>query len=1343
MQISEFRNSIEKISASYNKKKETKFNENHLTVDTLMPFMKSQLNLSCLFDDTNTDGKRPDLKCYLSEEDKEQGKNLVIAVESKKPYELDGLTLKKVFEKYLEDKVIPYTLEAEDSIKWLIIQSFNRFIFVEITDKVLIELHSYEASTKNKEAKKRVVECLAKSSKDFNIDKKYKRDRTKEIKSVTSYFISKTSHESLSLNFDDAYINSFVIKDNKSLLKFCNSLSKEIIGDEEEEGFYDILSDIFYTELDKETSHLKISYRLFLSTRFPEIFTSEEIDQKDSDDERELFLMATIYNLILKIFILKYVEDLYQGEESIIDLKDKLLGTSISSLDNQDVEDFITDVFASAIEKSPEALKVILSQNDFFNWVTKFDCLNNQKFRKIIMIFQSLDFNESVNVNNFKKDILGAFFEHLSENFSKNTRKVLGQYYTPKEVVSFIWNRVLGVAESLGTNLEEARILDPACGSGTFVVEGLKQLSEIGYSGKIIGFDTSPLATGMAEINIYSELLRQTPINKRKEINKVDVYCTDSLKITENAYWQSRLGEEDDLARKRMLDNEQEIAKKHKKKKEYTLVVTNPPYNGKSNRSLESFKGSFDLLDYLIEKKHADDRVRDDYVWFFGAIDRYINDNGFVGLITSDTYLYKRTYSSLRSYLYENYKVHEVYQLGENIFDDVKVATSIIILSKLDDKKALKKSNEAIKYYNLKDCIQNKKDRNLDERYMFFRGEKKLKPVDVYPHEENSYGFVPVTVVKNTVPFFASKKGNGIVSSKQPGVVPGFIDLFIDIDKNNLTRRMEEFFKIVSSAKRKVGKVHVSSETTNDKIRELGVEIHENVKFKAIQTKIDNFLKDRDLIQVERTENKHLYTALLLASAILRGVTFNEKKIVQASQLHPDTKWSFSNKEILKIYLDENLSIPRITQNGSKISGGPITCWRKEHFAGNKIVFTTPSGKGGYSRATLCSKRLNPALLKTVKGGQAEAHFCTVSDLNIPDSFAEYIDNKLDLFLYSQGFVNSGWAVKNADYIVSNRLPVPIPNVENKLLVKRVISYSKNLNDLGKLYGMIEFQLAPLKDEFFFSSEWLKKLKIAKFSKDTMKKITLPSLVKVIEFYQKKLDDTVEAIFRVNLNYKADDFSNIIPFKKKGVFKPKTKFDNVLLKRMGLSAYICKTFDSDKNLGRTKHQKLFFMLDSLIDDDLETSYEKQAAGPLDQAFIYNKTSGIEALAEEYGIFKVHEPTSKGFVKYETIQKAGMYAKVGEELASKHSKEINKILRMFKGADAKTSEVIATIYAIWNDLKVDKKKVTVNILVAEFLENWHKQKKVKFEGEEIFIKRIIKKIREDEIEPSGKKRLMAS
>jgi hypothetical protein len=70
-------------------------------------------------------------------------------------------------------------------------------------------------------------------------------------------------------------------------------------------------------------------------------------------------------------------------------------------------------------------------------------------------------------------EFLSQIYENFLEEFKANKKEESGQYYTPPSLVDLILNEKLSIKNETNFNI---KILDPACGSGIFLVESFKRL---------------------------------------------------------------------------------------------------------------------------------------------------------------------------------------------------------------------------------------------------------------------------------------------------------------------------------------------------------------------------------------------------------------------------------------------------------------------------------------------------------------------------------------------------------------------------------------------------------------------------------------------------------------------------------------------------------------------------------------------------------------------------------------------------------------------------------------------------------------------------------------------------
>ncbi len=137
-------------------------------------------------------------------------------------------------------------------------------------------------------------------------------------------------------------------------------------------------------------------------------------------------------------------------------------------------------------------------------------------------------------------DVLGDLYQNY---FDPETRLALGEFYTPPEVVEFILDSV-GYE---GDATDRTRLLDPACGSGTFLVAALRRYLRAHRDGDasgvlarlvgglhIVGLDVNPFATLLSQVNyaaqllpLYAEALQQGPL----VVRNLPVFRTDSLRF--------------------------------------------------------------------------------------------------------------------------------------------------------------------------------------------------------------------------------------------------------------------------------------------------------------------------------------------------------------------------------------------------------------------------------------------------------------------------------------------------------------------------------------------------------------------------------------------------------------------------------------------------------------------------------------------------------------------------------------------------------------------------------------------------------------------------------------------
>jgi hypothetical protein len=276
----------------------------------------------------------------------------------------------------------------------------------------------------------------------------------------------------------------------------------------------------------------------------------------DGDVFKFMFCLESAHALLARLILAKACEDLkfpgigissfvvqkihqFRGQIPLVgypivllkllkEMKDQL----VYSIFEEDIFSWWSDGFSPIAEKSSGELlqeKVAVELEDF-----------GRTIAQLLFILYKYDFSEVAG------DPLGDLYQQY---FDKETRKALGEFYTPVEVVNYILDAVEY------KHVRNRRLLDPACGSGTFLVEALHRylkemepeaekngwasvLRELCNSPRIVGFDIHPFACLIAQVRFMLELMpyyKKAIEEERFEVyaslQRLPIFRTDSLAI--------------------------------------------------------------------------------------------------------------------------------------------------------------------------------------------------------------------------------------------------------------------------------------------------------------------------------------------------------------------------------------------------------------------------------------------------------------------------------------------------------------------------------------------------------------------------------------------------------------------------------------------------------------------------------------------------------------------------------------------------------------------------------------------------------------------------------------------
>jgi hypothetical protein len=297
------------------------------------------------------------------------------------------------------------------------------------------------------------------------------------------------------------------------------------------------------------------------------------------------------------------------------------------------------------------------------------------------------------NFKNVDRDVLGKLYEKYID---KEERKRLGQFYTPEEVIDYILEAVGYTPEK---DIEGKKLLDPACGSGGFLVRAVKALVER-YQRRnipaeiilnrvrdsIYGFDINPFAAHLAEMNLLFQVIDL--INEAKKANpdfnmeKFNIFVTDSLRMPKvEEQGQLPLGEEPS----EYLE-EAEIVKQIKLKQGdfsqgFDFVVGNPPYLKANAPQQEVLR-----LRRQIEKQNYFQTLFEKWDLYIPFIEfgfKATKEGGWFSFIVSDAYRTADYALKSRKMLLEGSKIAQLdFFPGLRLFDEPQVENCIFAIQK-------------------------------------------------------------------------------------------------------------------------------------------------------------------------------------------------------------------------------------------------------------------------------------------------------------------------------------------------------------------------------------------------------------------------------------------------------------------------------------------------------------------------------------------------------------------------------------------------------------------------------------------------------------------------------------
>jgi type I restriction-modification system, M subunit len=258
----------------------------------------------------------------------------------------------------------------------------------------------------------------------------------------------------------------------------------------------------------------------------------------------------------------------------------------------------------------------------------------NKRLAAVIKGVEGLDFGS---FEESHIDLFGDAYEFLISNYAANAGKSGGEFFTPQNVSKLIAQLAMHGQTSVN------KIYDPACGSGSLLLQAKKQFDEHLIEEGFFGQEINHTTYNLARMNMFLHNINY---------DKFDISLGDTL-----------------------------IDPKYGELKPFDAIVSNPPYSvswiGSDDPTLIN-DDRFAPAGVLAPKSNAD------FAFVLHAL-HYLSAKGRAAIVSFPG-IFTRTNNKaepkIRKYLVENNFVETVISLPANLFYGTSIAVNILVLSK-------------------------------------------------------------------------------------------------------------------------------------------------------------------------------------------------------------------------------------------------------------------------------------------------------------------------------------------------------------------------------------------------------------------------------------------------------------------------------------------------------------------------------------------------------------------------------------------------------------------------------------------------------------------------------------
>lgn len=310
-------------------------------------------------------------------------------------------------------------------------------------------------------------------------------------------------------------------------------------------------------------------------------------------------------------------------------------------LKNAENDENLNETLENVFNHIEESSKGTISEADFAGLFDDIDVNSNKlgatvekRNKKLAAILKNIGEMKLAYKDN-SIDAFGDAYEYLMSMYASNAGKSGGEFFTPQEV-SELLTRLAVVGKT-----EVNKVYDPACGSGSLLLQALKILGKDNIRQGFYGQEKNITTFNLCRINMFLHDV---------DFDKFNIACEDTL-----------------------------ISPQHWDDEPFDVIVSNPPYSIKwdgDDNTLLINDPRFAPAGVLAPKGKAD-------LAFVMHMLAWLSTSGVASIVCFPGIMYRGgAEQKIRKYLVDNNYIDCIIQLPDNLFFGTSIATCIMVLKK-------------------------------------------------------------------------------------------------------------------------------------------------------------------------------------------------------------------------------------------------------------------------------------------------------------------------------------------------------------------------------------------------------------------------------------------------------------------------------------------------------------------------------------------------------------------------------------------------------------------------------------------------------------------------------------